>query len=323
MPFGGGMSVLSPHLREQKYGRRRVQFSLEDAMVVATPANQQSAEADENKLVLRLKDGSIKETQTQNWNMTCAQDDVITQVYVTPRNGKPPFLAAIINRTQRERQCLLTLPELLKKSKVSRTALWWTSFIFLIFGAIATECGFYARDVSLFLTSINTTYLEPARPIFSFITNALNALYAWVPWPTWSVQTSATFGSMQDQGAITLIATLIVALILFYRSWRFVTIPAFILCLFILKNHMFGYDSAQGAVLYWYAPVLGLLLITGLVNAFRDRLRMSMRMDAICKSQIAQPIAPMAEPPSASIPVLNAESKNEEGRAPDTEQASA
>lgn len=291
-------------------------------MVVATAANQQSAEADENKLVLRFKDGSIKETRTQNWNMSCAQDDVITQVYVTPRNGKPPFLAAIINRTQRERQCLLTLPKLLKKSKVSRTTLWWTSFVFLILGAIATECGFYARDISQYLTSLNDAYFEPLRPIFSFITTAMNALYAWVPWPSFSLQTNATFGSMQDQGAIILLATLIMVMILFYRSWRLITIPAFILCLFILKNHMFGYDSAQGAVLYWYAPVLGLLLITGLVNAFRDRLRMSMRMDAICKSQIAQPIAPMAEPVTPSISTVNVE-KNEEHRSPDTGQASA
>jgi hypothetical protein len=287
------MSILSPHLRELQFGRRRINFDLQDGKVVADSSTEENP-ADNNKLVLHMADGSVSLANTQDWNIPCAQGDVITLLQVSSAKArkKKPVLAAIINRSQRERRRIQTLSTILRGAKVSRAFIWWFSFIFLGLSAIITEYGFFARRIDAFLSPLQGLYSGPLSPYIMMISKPFNALMRWLPlpFPGGSASASSMFGSLQDHGAIIFSALFLLILILGYRSLRILTVPLFAYCLYCLKISLFGFDQAQGAVLIWYAPVLGLLVITGFANFLRDRWRLSMRLSAICKSQMAQPL---------------------------------
>ncbi len=284
------MSILSPHLREQKYGRRTVCFRLQDGVVVADSSKTEDVDTQPKKLVLRLADGSVSVVNAEGWTINCAPGDIITQVLLSPLKGKKKFLAGVINRTQRERERVLPMAELLNKARVSRAFLWWLSIALLVAGAVITDCGFFANEINAMLVSPLDALIAPLQPAADFVSRPLAAVLSWLPVPNWSSAASTMFGSLQDHGLIFFSALLLMVLILWYRSFRILTIPLFALCLFVLKTRIFGFDSAQAAVLYWYAPVIGTLVLTGAVNRLRDRWRLSARLTDICKSLMAQPI---------------------------------
>ncbi len=285
------MSGLSQHLSKQKYGRRKVHYALRDGVVAVPTTDAQDQAGETKKLELRFKDGSVCVADAAQWNIHCQPGDVITQVLLSRGKNKPEILAAVINRTQRERQRVEPLQTLLKKAGICRSLYWWISFVFLSIAAIITERGYFARQIASFISDTEARLFSPLRPLWDTVSPALNAAFGWLPMPAWTVQTSASFGSLQDHGAILYVAAFILVLILWSRSLRFLTVPVFALLLFILKTRLFGFGSAHGAVLCWYAPVLVLLVFTGLINRYRDRWRMGARLSSICKSQIAQPLS--------------------------------
>ncbi|MDQ7017747.1 MAG: hypothetical protein Q9M33_01170 [Robiginitomaculum sp.] len=285
------MSGLSQHISEQRFGRRKVRYALRDGVVAAPTVDAQGQNDEAKTLELRFKDGSVCVADAAQWNIDCHPGDVITQVLLSRGKNKPETLAAVINRTRRERQRVEPLQILLRQAGICRSLYWWVSFVFLSIAAIITERGYFARQIASFISDTEARLFSPLRPLWEMISPSLNAAFGWLPMPAWTVQTSASFGSLQDHGAILYVAAFILVLILWSRSLRFITVPLFALLLFILKTRLFGFGSAHGAVLCWYAPVLVLLVFTGLINRYRDRWRMGARLSAICKSQIAQPLS--------------------------------
>lgn len=324
---GRFMSVLSPHLREQAYGKRAVCFSLQDGRVVADSADKDEPAGKTQKLVLRMSDGSVGVADAQNWDIGCNIGDIITQVYVSPLHKTKKHLAAIINRSQRERQRVRPLGALLRKARVSREFTWWVSFVVLVLGAIFTDFGLFAKDIAAALAPLQEAIAGPLQPAVDLVSRPLGAVLNTLPMPTWSGRASAMFGSLQDYRVFSFVSVLLLVLIVWSRTLRLLAVPVFIYCLFILKTRLFGFDSAQGVVLYWYGPLSGLLVLTGLVNRYRDRWRMSSRLSAICKSQMAQPLPhnmakeatsdPSPEPPQTEAPEAIA-AQNDTKDSPDT-----
>ena len=300
------MGGLIQHLSEQKYGRRRVHFSLRDGVVAMPSADNHAQDGDTKKLELRFNDGSACIADAAQWNIHCHSGDVITQVLLGSGKNRHSTLAAVINRTQRERQRVEPLQVLLRKVGVCRSLYWWVSFVFLSITAVITERGFFAREIASFLSSVEERLFSPLRPLLQIISQPLDSAFSWLPMPAWTIQTSASFGSLQDHGAVLYVAAFVLILILWSRSLRLLTVPLFALLLFILKTRLFGFGGAHGAVLCWYAPVLVLMVLSGLVNRYRDRWRMASRLSAICKSQIARPLSPNEknnESPPGNVPL--------------------
>ncbi len=283
------MSALSPHLKEQKFGRRTVCYSLRDAKVVAPPSTTENT----SMLTLRTSDGSVEYIKTEGWNISLAEGDIITQVLLTPLKGKRSVLASVINRNQRERQQVAPLGTLLHKARVSRAFGWWLSVFFLVSAAVVTETGLFAQKISIFLNSLRSYLPEVTLPYFDFVFRVFEGALGWLSEkvvPVWSSQTSASFGSLQDHRSILLLAIFFMVLILWSRTLRFISVPLFAVCFFLLKIRVFGFDSAHNAVFSWYLPILSLLVLFGATNALRDRWRITARLLAICKSQISQPL---------------------------------
>ncbi len=309
------MSVISPHLREMKFGQRSVVFSLRDGLVVAAPPDALGNDDRSHKIVLRRADGSVEVTNTQGWDIATEQGDVITQVYLAPKNSGPSELASVLNRTSRDRACVAPLGRLLRKGRISRGFIWWMSFLLLLSGAAITECGLYARQISNTLAPVDGFFSGPLQPIINLVSPGFDFITYWLlrPVSDWFGQASASFGNFQDHSLLTFTVITLMVLGLWLRSWRLILIPLFILSAFFLKMRLFGFESAQGAVLLWYAPFLVLLLVFGLISRLRDRWRLSRRLGTICKSQMTQPLPQnmIKQPPVTQPPA--GEEKNEDG----------
>ncbi len=283
------MSVLSPHLREQAFGRRVVCYTLQDVKIVAPPPNSENS----SELALRAADGSIELVDAEKWTVSQTEGDIITLVMLSPLKGKRTFLASLINRTRRERQHLSPLSTLLRNARVSRGLGWWLSFLFLAAAAFITETGLSAQLFSKHLEFVENYTSGQMASVFNFFSHPLDNVFNWLSTtllPIWPSQTSSSFGSLQDHGAIALIAIIMMIIILLSRNMRPLTVALLVTCLFVLKIRLFGFGSAQGSVLLWYAPLLALLVLTGAINRLRDQWRMNIRLSAICKSQLSQPL---------------------------------
>lgn len=302
---GETMSTLSPHLREQKFGRRRIVFSLKDAMNDAGENGGSESELDaytaapdtkqdSTDLKLHYADGSTESLPLKGFELAHAKNDIFTQVYVASPKRKRLVLGAITNRSQRARARTETLGVLLRKTGVTRSLGWWWSVLFLSIAAIITDFGFFSHQISAQINPVLKIVSDFTAPFVKLVSIPIEAVCNWLPLSIFSapIGSFATFGSLQDHSFTFFITLLLMVFVIWARSWRLFSVPALALCLFTLKSQLFGYDSAQYTVFIWYAPVLIGLLVIGAINRLRDRARLAMRLSAICKSLIAQPLPP-------------------------------
>ncbi|MDQ7078922.1 MAG: hypothetical protein Q9M45_14040 [Robiginitomaculum sp.] len=163
------MSGLSQHISEQRFGRRKVRYALRDGVVAAPTVDAQGQNDEAKTLELRFKDGSVCVADAAQWNIDCHPGDVITQVLLSRGKNKPETLAAVINRTRRERQRVEPLQILLRQAGICRSLYWWVSFVFLSIAAIITERGYFARQIASFISDTEARLFSPLRPLWEMI----------------------------------------------------------------------------------------------------------------------------------------------------------
>ncbi len=280
------MVTLSPELETMTFGRRHIRFFLACGRI------ENQMVGDQQQQVLRNKAGEYSTIHPDKWQIEHNDNDFIVRLMVARNQKDPGHLACVINCTARERQQAQPLSTLLHNTRVSRSVNWWWSVLFLVFAAIIIETGIGAREIASVIEPSWTQVSDTLNSLLSPLFAPLLSLFDGLAWPdlTDSLNKSGAFGQMSVQWPFMVSGAVLALMIISLRSFRIFTVPLFAACLFMLKIRLFGYNDAQGQILTYFSWLIGALVVVGLINRVRDRIRLAVRLDKIGKSMLSNAV---------------------------------